>query len=161
MADGILLKLVRHEKGQAIMEAAIVLPFLFAMVAGVVDVSRAYAQKVKIQQAAARSMELATATATSFDPANPASFTPPLKADAAQAAGVPTAQVATDNWLECAGVRQANTSVVCGTGQFSATYVSVNVSGSYRPIFALALKYLRVSSDGTVPLTGYAEVRIL
>jgi Flp pilus assembly protein TadG len=152
MAKGILLKLVRHEKGQAIMEAAIVLPFLFALVAGVVDVAQAYAQKIKVQQAATRSIELATAGGYNSSL---------LQADAAQAAGVPTSQVATDNWLECAGVRQANTSVICSTGQFSATYVSINVSGSYRPIFAFALKYLGVSSNGTLPLSGYAEVRIL
>lgn len=146
--------LKRDERGNALVEAAIVMPVLATLFAGATDMSQAYAKKIRIQQAAARSIELATASGYN----NPAFNT--LQDDAATAAGVPSSSVVVDKWLECNGTRQSSFSGTCATGQFIARYVSINIAGQYRPFFATALRYAHVSPDGNLALSGYAAVRV-
>jgi Flp pilus assembly protein TadG len=154
MKRRLLLHLFRDEAGNALVETAIAAPFFAALLAGATDLSNAYAQKVRIQQAAARSIELATASGY-----NGSAFST-LQTDAATAASVDQSNVIVDKWLECAGVRQTSFTGVCTTGQLPARYVSISVFSSYRPLFAFAVQYARMSTDGTIALSGYSAVRI-
>ena len=49
--------LAQDESGASIIEMALLLPFLASMVVGVADISRAYSAKLKLEQAAYRSIE--------------------------------------------------------------------------------------------------------
>ncbi len=111
-----LIRLFRDEAGNALVETAIAAPFFAALLTGAADMSSAYAQKIKIQQAAARSIELATASGY-----NGSAFST-IQADAATAAGVNASDVVVDKWLECAGVRQTDFAGICATGQLPARY---------------------------------------
>lgn len=142
------------KRGSAILEAGLAAPILAALVAGVSDVSMGFSAKLKVQQAATRSIELATAGGL-----NSAAFDT-LRADAAQAAGVPESQVTVDKWLECSGTRQASFNDVCVSGQTVARYVSVSVIYAFKPSFSFLLHTANMTQDGTIPITGYAAVRV-
>lgn len=140
--------------GSAIIEAGLVVPILATLVAGVADLSMGYSAKLKLQQAATRSIALATAGGL-----NSAAFGT-LQQEAAQAAGVPQSQVVVDAWLECSGARQTSINDVCATGKTVARYVSVSISGQYSPTFGFLLHTAHMTRDGKIPISGYAEVRV-
>lgn len=145
------LSLRRDERGNSVIELALVLPILSSMLVGMVDLSRGFAMKLSTQQAAQRSIEKVmqtTASSTVIDS---------LKAEAADAAGVATSAVAVDFWLECNGVRQTSYDSSCPAGQTYARYLSVDVTKIYTPMFAF--KFAGASSDGTYTLHGIAGIR--
>lgn len=145
------LSLRRDERGNSVIELALVLPILSSMLVGMVDLSRGFAMKLATQQAAQRSIEKVmqtTASTTVIDS---------LKAEAAGAASVATSAVAVDFWLECNGVRQMSYDSTCPSGQTYARYLSVDVTKIYTPMFAF--KFAGASSDGTYTLHGIAGVR--
>jgi len=136
--------------GISSVETALVLPMLAVMVAGMSDVAMGVSAKLKLQQAAARTTEMATAAgvdSTAFDG---------LQGEAATSAGVPTANVTVDKWLECAGVRQANFDDSCSSGQQVARFVAISISSSYRPMFPL----LGAANANGIALNGYSSVRV-
>lgn len=149
-----MLRFIRDDRGAAIIESALVAPMLAAMIAGATDLSLGFSQKLKIQQAATRSIELATAAGL-----NSSAFQT-LQADAANAAGVPSTQVTVDRWLECSGVRQTSFSGTCASGQLVARFVSVRITDSYEPYFGFVLRSANMSRDGSIPISGYAAVRV-
>ena len=53
----LLRSLRRDQRGASIIELALVLPVFSALVVGVVDISRAYSQKLLLEQAAYRAIE--------------------------------------------------------------------------------------------------------
>ncbi|HTH28555.1 MAG TPA: TadE/TadG family type IV pilus assembly protein [Sphingobium sp.] len=148
-----LARLLADRRGASVMETALIVPLLATMVAGASDVALGFSEKLKVQQAAARSIELATAGGLSST-----AFTT-LQYEAATAAGVPTSQVVVDYWLECDSVRQSNFNGTCSTGQ-TARFVSITVNGSYTPIFSFLLRAPITDSNGQISLTGYASVRV-
>lgn len=145
-----LRELPSDVRGISVIETAIVIPALAMLIAGVSDLAMGFAAKLKVQQAAARSIEMATAGGL-----NSAAFQA-LQAEAAGAASVPVAQVTLDKWLECAGVRQASFGGSCFTGQQVGRFVSISISASYRPRFPI----LQLSASGDIPLSGYSSVRV-
>ena len=145
-----LRRLLADRRGVSVIETAIVVPAMAILIAGVSDLALGFSAKLKIQQAAARSIEMATAGGL-----NSAAFQV-LQNEAATSAGVPTGQVTLDKWLECAGVRQTLFDGTCTSGQQVARFASISISASYRPMFPL----LQGMSNGSIPLNGYAAVRV-
>lgn len=147
-------RLLADRKGASVMETAIVVPTLAVLVMGASDLAMGFAQKVKIQQAAARAIEMATAGGVS------SSALTTLKSEGATAAGVPETSVTLDNWLECDGVRQSSFDGTCSTsGAQMARFVSISISGSYAPMFSFLLPQSR-TSNGSVTVSGYSAVRV-
>jgi Flp pilus assembly protein TadG len=153
-------RLIRDERGASIIELALVAPFLATMVIGMVAISQGYSAKVKLTQAAQRSIEKAMQgekTASLYDT---------LQAEGASAAGVPTSQVTVKYWLECNGVNQntspatmsADFEKVCPSGQTFARYVTVDIQKDYVPLFAT--RWLGSNSDGSFTLHGKAGLRV-
>ena len=148
--------LKRDDRGAALVELALAAPFFAALLIGIVDMSRAYSMKYKLEQAAQRAIEkieqqhTVETTYTSY--ATEAST-------AATAAGYTGSSVAVDYWLECNGTRQADTTTPCTTGQTYARYVTVTVSNTYTPLFP-SRGWPGANAQGNIPVSGYAGIRI-
>lgn len=152
--------LIRNERGASLIELALAMPFLATMVIGMVEVSQGYSAKIKLTQAAQRAIEKA------MQGEKESSLYDTLQSEGATAAGVPTSQVTVRYWLECNGVSQmtsvatmtADFEKVCGSGVTYQRYVSVDIQGSYTPMFST--KWLGSNADGSYTLHGKAGIRV-
>ena len=147
-----LRSLARDERGASIIEMAMVTPVLATLLIGMVDISRAYAAKLQLEQAAQRSIEKVMQYQTG------ASTYSTLYSEAATAAGVPVADVTVDFWLECNSARAGNYDGTCSSGQTYARYVSVAVDKDFQPMFGTRF-FPGANSDGTFTITGEAGLR--
>ena len=145
-------RLARNDRGASIIELALVAPVLASLLIGMVDLSRAYSYKLKLEQAAQRAIEKVQAYQTSTS-----TYTT-LQSEAAAAAGVPTNKVTIDYWLECDGTRASNYESVCTGSQTYARWVTVSVEGTFTPMFR-SKYYPRANSDGTFTITGKTGMR--
>ena len=145
-------RLARDDRGASVIELALVMPIMASLLIGMVDLSRAYSHKLKLEQAAQRAIEKVQqyqATSSTYST---------LQAEAATAAGVPTANVSIDYWLECNGTRATDYESVCTSGQVYARWVKVDVTGTFTPIFP-SKKYPGANTNGTFTLHGIAGMR--
>lgn len=155
-----ILNLFRDERGTSLIEMALVAPFLASLVIGMSDLSRGYSAKLKLEQAAQRSIEKA------MNGEKETALFETLQAEAVAAAGVAPSAVQVKYWLECDGVSQ-NTSAstmatdyekVCADGAAYARYVNVRIEKIYSPMFNV--KWLGTNADGTFTLVGEAGIRV-
>jgi Flp pilus assembly pilin Flp len=145
-------RLARDDRGASIIELALVAPVLASLLIGMVDLSRAYSYKLKLEQAAQRAIEKVQAYQTSTS-----TYTT-LQSEAAAAAGVPTNKVTIDYWLECDGTRASNYESVCTGSQTYARWVTVSVEGTFTPMFR-SKYYPRANTDGTFTIVGKTGMR--
>jgi Flp pilus assembly protein TadG len=145
-------RLRTDQAGTSVMELALLSPILIAVLAGSVDCARLISTKLRFQQAAERTAELATAGNIAG-----AAFTS-LQSEAAAAANVPAANVTVSYWLECDGTRQTAFNGTCGAGQQVGRYASIAIAGSYSPSFSWFLR--AVGASGAMPVSGAASVRV-
>ena len=150
--------LARDERGASVIEMAMVTPILASLLIGMVDLSRAYSAKLQLEQSAYRAIEKVQqyqASSSTYDT---------LKGEAvaaAQAAGftnVTDSNVTIDFWLECNGVRQGTYNTNCTGGQQYARWVTVDISGTFTPMFS-SRRWPGANSDGTFTLHGKAGLR--
>ena len=150
--------LARDERGASLIEMALAMPVMASLLIGMVDISRAYSAKLQLEQAAYRAVEKVQqyqASESTYDT---------LKAEAgsaARAAGftsVSDNDVVIDYWLECNGARQSNYDTVCSGGQSYARWVTVDIPGTFRPMFA-SRRWPGANSNGTFTLHGKAGLR--
>ena len=144
-----LRALWRDKRGTAVVELAIVSPMIALLTVGVVDLSNGFGKKLKIEQAAQRSIEKIMNTSASDTIKNT------LAAEAAAQADVPLDNVEVSYRLECDGaVTEAEE---CGEEQETSQWISVTVTDKYVPIFK---RYFGSSGDGIYHLSATAGVRI-
>lgn len=146
------LFLARDERGTSAIEMALALPILASLLVGMVDLSRGYAAKLQLEQAAQRSIEKAmqgTKSSTLYDT---------LRVEGAAAANVSPTAVVVDYWLECAGVRQAIFETNCNAGQTYARYLTVEITKIYSPMFSA--RFAGANADGNYTLRGKAGLRV-
>ncbi|HLZ79402.1 MAG TPA: TadE/TadG family type IV pilus assembly protein [Sphingomonas sp.] len=146
--------LAADARGASIIELAIAVPFLLVMTLGMVDAAMGYAAKLQIQQAAARTIEMATASGIN----SPAFTTQNLQADAVAASGQNSSNVKIDIWMECDGVLQPVTAVSCASGQQIAHFVAVTINGTYAPIMSGPMQIFHLPTS--FPIQGRASVRM-
>ena len=150
--------LLRNERGTGVVELALVTPVLAMLLVGMIDTAMGMAAKLKLERAAAQSIERVTAygqVGTNYAV---------IRTEAAQAAGVPEANVVIDNWLECnsdgaAPTRASSFTGSCATGQQVARYVSVSITGQFTPILSYGAVFPR-AVNGAIIMRGDASVRI-
>ena len=146
------------QRGAALIELALAAPFFAALVIGMVDMSRAYSMKLKLEQSAQRAIEKVQASAT-----KPTDFTyvGTEATTAATAAGYSGSTATVDYWLECNhdGVHLDYDTGACGTGAPYARYVQVGVSKTYSPIFGTRY-FPGANANGTVNVAGQATLRV-
>lgn len=146
-----LKNLSRDDRGAVIVELAIVAPMIALLTVGIVDMSNGFSRKLKIEQAAQRSIEKIMNTSASDTIENT------LAAEAAAQADVPIDNVTVTYRLECDGV--VTDADECGEDQQSSQWISVRVIDQYEPMFA---RHFRgINGDGTYHLEANAGVRIL
>ncbi len=155
-----LISLVRDQRGNSLIELALVMPFLASMVVGMVDVSRGYSAKLQLEQAAQRSIEKA------MNGEKNTTFFQSLQSEAMTAAGVAANAVTIRYWLECNGVSQNSSQATmeadygkkCADGVPYSRYVNVRIEKSYSPMFKA--KMLGANADGTYTLIGQSGIRV-
>ncbi len=159
---GRLAAFAPDERGASIVEFGLLFPILAIMVLGTIDVTRGIATRFALEQAAQRTIEIASlGNRTQLD----YSF---LRAEAAAAAGVPLTNVTLDQWLECrtaAGVSTRQTSFAgnCPADQQSARYVEIRMYRDYMPSFAygpFASGFAGAQPNGSIRLWADAGVRV-
>jgi Flp pilus assembly protein TadG len=147
-----------NERGASIIEMGFLLPVLATVVIGVADVSRAYSQKLLLEQAAYRAIEKVQqyqSSESTYDT---------LKNDAVSASNdagfsdVTASNVTVDYWLECNGVRQSTYDSSCSTVPATARFISVDVTHNFTPMFASS-RWPGSNSDGSYTLHGRASLR--
>lgn len=128
----LVVSLRGNERGAAIIELALVAPFFAALAIGMIDMSRAYSMKLKLEQAAQRGIEKVEQQHSVL---SDYSAYATEASTAATAAGYSGSTASADYWLECNGVRQSDPTTPCTSGQTYARYVSITVSNTYTPLF--------------------------
>jgi Flp pilus assembly protein TadG len=144
----------RDQRGNSMVEMALVTPLLATLLIGTVDISRAVSTKIVVEQAAQSAVEEVQAQAN-FDTDNAGNY----EADAEAAAG-DGSSASLDAWLECDndGVHLDFDTGTCDTGVPYARYVQVNVSKTFSPMFGTQF-FPGATADG-VPVSGKAVVRV-
>lgn len=153
-----LRSLLADDRGTSLIEMALATPIFAAVLMGMVDLSRAYSEKLQLEQATQRAIEKVFNNQTQSTSYNT------LKAEAvsaAQAAGfteVTSSNVTIDYWLECNGVRQADYDTPCGSGEMYSRYLNVAIQRNFTPYFGT--KYFPgANSDGTFTVRADAGIR--
>ena len=147
-----LRKLAADDRGTALIELALAIPIFAAALIGMVDLSRAYSEKLQLEQAAQRAIERVMNRQMSSSSFNT------LRAEAVAAAGVALSDVTVDFWLECNAVRQSNYDSSCTSGQIYARYLTVAVQKDFVPSFGTRF-FPGANSDGTFTISSEAGIR--
>lgn len=145
--------LLRCERGNSLIEMALVAPVLTTLIIGTIDLSMAYSEELALEQAAQRTIERVQANTYTL------SQNPTLQAEAQSAAGEgSTATVS--SWLECNGdgVRLDFATGTCTAGDPYARYVEVQVRKPFDPMFGTF--FPSANADGTVTLDATAGIRV-
>ncbi len=128
---------------------------LMALVLGVADMAMATRAALKLEQAAGRAAEWATA------PGTVALNYAAMGTEATAAYGkTPSTAPIVVTWLECDGVKAASFTSACGAGQQIARYASVTLGDEYMPLFRFGGLISGSGPKGGFMLTGDATVRI-
>jgi Flp pilus assembly protein TadG len=153
-----LRSLAADDRGTSLIELALATPILAAVLMGMVDLSRAYSEKLQLEQATQRAIEKVFNNQTQSTSYNT------LKSEAvaaAQAAGfteVTASDVTIDYWLECNGTRQSNYDAACSGGQVYARYINVQIQRKFTPHFGTQY-FPGANSDGTFTVKADAGIR--
>lgn len=152
----LIQRLARDDNGASVIEMALVLPFFATLVMGVADISRAYSDKLKLEQAAYRSIEKVQQyrdTSSTFTTISSEATT------AATAAGFSPSTVTIDYWLECNGARQTTYNSTCPNATDTENrWITVDIAGTFTPTFASSV-WPGSNADGTYTLHGKAGLR--
>jgi len=152
-----------NERGAAVVELALSVPFLAALVIGMTDMTRGYSMKLQMEQAAQRTIEKVEQQKSVANSYNTAITTEATSA--MTAAGYSTGNTITpDSWVECSSngttwTRKTNFTDACGSTEMTARYVKVTISRSFSPMFA-SRHWPGADANGRITVTGTAEVRV-
>jgi Flp pilus assembly protein TadG len=150
--------LARDERGATLIEMAMVAPVFASLLIGMVDISRAYSAKLRLEQAAYRAIEKVQQYQTTT------STYSTLQSEAVSAAvesgftSVTASDVAIDYWLDCNGVRQSSYNTSCSGSDTQVRWITVDITAKFRPMFGSRF-FPRANTDGTYTLHGKAGLR--
>lgn len=138
-------------RGTSLVEFAATAPVFALLVVGIGDISRGFSDRLALQQAANRTLELAHLGTPDPDYSY-------LIQEAATAAGVPETQVRLRQWLECDGTRKAFDGT-CEENEQIARYITLTINSTFSPAFG-SIGYPGALPDGRVPLVAEASLRV-
>jgi Flp pilus assembly protein TadG len=171
-------KLFRNERGAAIIELALVAPFLALMTIGIVDMSNAYNRKLSLEQGAQRAIEkimntTETATVESTLANEAVCQVDGVNADGTCKSSPITAANVTVTWrLDCTtGATTTSQSTTdsatydgyvaaCVSPSTKAGYVQVTVTDTYTPMFPIHFASFN-TSDQKYHISATAGTRTL
>lgn len=146
-------ELSASKQGLALVETALIAPFLILLITGIVDLAMYGAALLKAQQAVNRGLEMSMMGGTSI-------ATTDIQSQAATQAGVATSNVVVTPTLECAGVLTTWGST-CSTGQETAVYTKIQLSTTYHPLLAFGTTaWLNTDANGDIPISVTGVIRI-
>ena len=149
-----LKAIAQNTRGTSTIELAFVFPIGLLLLLGAVDSSLAFAEKLRVEAAAARAIEQITAFSrvkTDYTAS---------QAEAAAAANVAASDVTVTYWLECNNVVQSSFTGSCTSASDQiARYVKVSVRGKFSPAVNYG-RFLTTDANGFVRVLGDASVRI-
>jgi len=150
-----MIDLLADRRGASVIELALIAPVLCIMLAGVIDLSMGLSSRLSLEQGAYRALERVSVANSAVDFAY-------LRAEAAEAAGVPEGQVRVENWLECNRVRQGNYDSTCPSGQMTSRYVEITINSTFSPSFPWGPlgRSFGMAPNGRIPVTAVAAVRL-
>lgn len=143
------------ERGNSLIEMALVAPLLATLLVGTVDLSNAYSEKLALEQSAQRVIEYVQRSGyqTSDNTA--------LEDEAETAAGTGSTATVT-SWLECNndGVHLNLDTGTCANATVPyARYAQITVRKTFTPMFGTSL-FGSANGDGTVDIAATAGVRV-
>ncbi len=145
----------RESAGNVTIELALLAPILAAMLIGLIDLSTAYSDKLRLEQVAQRTIE--KVMQNSFLTSQVAT----LETEAEAAAGAGSNATVT-YWLECNAVVQTPMAtaytVGCPEGQQYGRYVQIEIDKDYTPL--ILSSWGGANMNGNITLTGVAGIRI-
>jgi Flp pilus assembly protein TadG len=152
----LIQRLARDDHGASVIELALVMPFFAALVMGVADISRAYSDKLKLEQAAYRAIEKVQQyrdTSSTFSTISTEATT------AATQAGFSPSTVTIDYFLECNGARQGSYNTTCPNAtDVENRWITVDIAATFTPTFSSRV-WPGSNADGTYTLHGKAGLR--
>lgn len=176
MRLGNTMKSLKNDRGAAIIELALVAPFLALAMIGVVDMSNAYTRKLALEQGAQRAIEKVMQTTGTETVENTIKNEAVCQVDGLNTDGsckstpITASNVTVTYRLECTdsgGTMTSQTSTdsttfdgyTCPSGtKTEAKYISVNVTDKYTPIFPIHFASF-TGGDGTYHLSATAGMR--
>jgi Flp pilus assembly pilin Flp len=152
-------------RGAAIIELALVAPLLAVMTVGVVDLSNGFGRKLRLEQAAQRSIEKimqTTGELTVEDTiANEAvcQYNGVNEEGECNAAPLTTDNVSVNHRLECDGVEKIVTEEDqdCAEGETGSRWIQVTVWDDYAPMFPI--HFSGIDADNKYRITAVAGMR--
>ncbi|HYV87977.1 MAG TPA: TadE/TadG family type IV pilus assembly protein [Candidatus Polarisedimenticolia bacterium] len=151
--DTLLGALIAETKGVALVETALVTPFLAVVIMGTVDTARYAAAKLEVQQGVNRGLEMSWM-------GGPTLAATDIQTQAAAQAGVATSAVTVTQTLECSGTA-TSWSASCTSGQETARYTQIQISTTFTPTFVLgSLARMLGNLAGDVPVSATGAIRI-
>lgn len=158
-----LIQLWREERGAAIIELAIVAPVIALMTVGVVDLSNGFGTKLRVEQAAQRSVEkvMQTTGITNVETtiANEAicQFNGTLSNGTCKTAPLTADNVAVVHSLYCNNGATPVATDDCPDGQTESKWIKVTVTTEYKPMFPL--HFTGIDANGKYRIQASAGMR--
>lgn len=151
----VLRTLLANGRGAVTIELALAAPLLATLLVGLIDLSTAYSNKLRMEQIAQRTIERVQAVgfSTSFEAA--------LEAEAiaaATAAGMTGATAELTWWLQCDGTKMSSYTATCTGTQAPSRYAQLDIQYTFAPI--LVHRFSSSNADGTLTVHGTAGIRI-
>ncbi|MEO6580047.1 MAG: TadE/TadG family type IV pilus assembly protein [Sphingomicrobium sp.] len=156
------LRLCRDDRGAAIIELAFIAPVIALMTVGVVDLSNGFGAKLRVEQAAQRSIEKIMQTTGIKTVEDTIAAEAVCQFNGTEADGVTcktapltTANVSVTHRLECDGIVSAASD--CVDPQKESRWVQVTVWTDYTPMFPL--KFAGIDAGGKYRIQATAGMR--
>lgn len=150
--------LCQDERGHSFLELGFALPIFASLLIGTIDISRAVSERLKLEQAAQRTIELLQRSEFQYTDIST------YRSEAATAAGVATSAVTVTAWLQCNGTKQTPMDQThydgsCNSTDVTARYLNIQIQKDFTPLFGT--KYFPgANSNGTFTLVANAGVRV-
>lgn len=145
-------RLLSCDRGNSFIEMALALPIIIGLLMGMVDISRGVSTKLKVAQAAQRTIERVQRSGFSY------SDIATLETEAETVAGTGSDATVTA-WLECgSSTTKISFTGSCGTQPYSR-HLNVTITKVFTPMFGTQY-FPGANSDGTFTITAIAGVRV-
>ena len=143
-------------KGTSVVELALFFPVAAILLAGTVDFTTGFSQRLSLEQIATTTIQQAVVQGAGSDDYNY------LRQSAATAADVPVGNVTLDRWLECDGERQAAGVEVCTVPQTPARFITLRITKAFTPMLDINdfTSVFGVTTSMPTSLSGRSRVRI-
>lgn len=155
------INLIRDRSGAAMIELAFVAPVIALMTVGVVDLSNGFGTKLRVEQAAQRSIEKVMQTTGVLTVENTIAAEAVCQYNGTNADGscktapLTTADVVVTHRLECDNVVSA--AADCLSTQKESRWIQVTVSTTYTPMFPL--HFSGIDANGKYNIQSIAGMR--